>query len=169
MDALRETQRSLGPAALAIARASDEVTRLRDWFLIGPLATARDDLATRLPRIRDRATSADHGLSALMAFAGDSGPRRYLFLSQNPDEVRPTGGFIGTYGVLTAEGGVMKLERYDDIHRWAQPRPQADVPVAQVGSPYRYHDPPLRRTIANVNTGPDWPQAAQLAAMEGIS
>lgn len=164
MDALRETQRSLGPAAVAIAQASDEVTRLKNWFLIGPLATARDDLTTRLPRIRDRATSADHGLSALMAFAGDSGPRRYLFLSQNPDEVRPTGGFIGTYGVLTAQGGVMKLERYDDIHAWALPRPQADVPVAQVGSPYRYHDPPLRRTIANANTGPDWPQAAQLAA-----
>jgi len=164
MDALRATQRSLGPAVVAVAEASDEVARLEDWFLIGPLADARDDLVARLPRIRDRAQSADQGVSALMAFAGDSGPRRYLFLSQNPDEVRPTGGFIGTYGLLTSEGGVMKLERYDDIHRWAQPRPQADVPVDKVGPPYRYHDPPLRRTIANVNTGPDWPQAAELAA-----
>ncbi len=164
MDALRDTQKSLRPAADAISQASSDVARLKNWFLIGPLADARDDLTARLPRIEARATSADHGLSALMAFAGDSGPKRYLFLSQNPDEVRPTGGFIGTYGVLTAQGGVMKLERYDDIHRWAQPRPQADVPPDQVGPPYQYHDPPLRRTIANVNTGPHWPHAAQLAA-----
>ena len=164
MTALRETQRSLGPAAAAVSQASEEVARLKDWFLIGPLGDARDDLVTRLPRIHARAMSADHGLSALIAFAGESAPKRYLFLSQNPDEVRPTGGFIGTYGVFTANGGVMKLERYDDIHRWALPRPQADVPVEQVGSPYQYHDPPLRRTIANVNTGPHWPHAAELAA-----
>jgi len=164
MAALRDTQRSLGPAAAAVSQASEEVGRLKDWFLVGPLGTARDDLVARLPRIHARAQSADHGLSALIAFAGESGPKRYLFLSQNPDEVRPTGGFIGTYGLFTADGGVIKLDRYDDIHRWALPRPQADVPVEQVGSPYQYHDPPLRRTIANVNTGPDWPQAAQLAA-----
>jgi hypothetical protein len=164
MDALRSTQQSLGPASAAVTQASVEVARLKDWFLIGPLAKARDDLTTRLPRIQARATSADHGLSALMAFAGDAGPKRYLFLSQNPDEVRPTGGFIGTYGVLTAERGKLSLERYDAIEDWYLDRPQADVPVEQVGTPYKYHDPPLRRTIANVNNGPHWPDAAQLAA-----
>jgi hypothetical protein len=164
MAALRDTQRSLGPASAAITKASDDVAKLKGWFLIGPLGAARDDLVTRLPRIKARATSADHGLSALIAFAGGSQPRRYLFLSQNPDEVRPTGGFIGTYGLFSADGGVIKLDRYDDIHRWAVPRPQADVPIDQVGPPYQYHNPPLRRTIANVNTGPHWPQAAELAA-----
>jgi len=164
MDALRSTQRSLAPATAAISTASAQVEGLRNWFLIGPLGDARDDLMTRLPRIQARATSADHGISALIAFAGDSGPKRYLFLSQNPDEVRPTGGFIGTYGVLTAEGGQMKLERYDAIENWIASRPQADVPPAQVGPPYQYHNPPLRRTMANVNTGPGWPQAAELAA-----
>ncbi|MGI8807526.1 MAG: DUF4012 domain-containing protein [Acidimicrobiales bacterium] len=163
MDALRSTHRLLGPASATISQAADQVSRLEDWFLIGPLARARDDLTTRLPRIQARATSADHGLAALMAFAGDTGPRRYLFLSQNPDEVRPTGGFIGTYGVLTAEAGQMKLERYDAIENWVASRPQADVPPERVGPPYQYHDPPLRRTMANVNTGPNWPQAAELA------
>lgn len=164
LDALRGTQRSLGPAVAAVARASDQVARLEGRFLIGPLARARDDLARRLPRIRARATAADHGLSALLAFAGDSGPKRYLFLSQNPDEVRPTGGFIGTYGVLTAAAGKLGLERYDAIENWVGTRPQADVPPAQVGPPFQYHDPPLRRTLADVNNLPDWPQAAQLAA-----
>jgi hypothetical protein len=164
MDSLRSTQVLLGPAIAAVSKASDDVSRLKGEFLIGPLAHARDDLATRLPRIKARATSAGDGLTALMAFAGESGPRRYLFLSQNPDEVRPTGGFIGTYGVLTADAGKLKLERYDDIYNWTMPHPQAVVPPSQVGAPFEYHDPPLVRTLANVNSGPDWPQAAQLAA-----
>ena len=164
MDDLRTTQQSMGPAVAAITRASDDVATLKGKFLIGPLARARDDLVRRLPRIQARATSADHGLAALIAFAGDSGPKRYLFLSQNPDEVRPTGGFIGTYGVLTADKGQLKLERYDAIENWTNAHPQADVPPQDVGSPFRYSDPPLRRSMANVNAVPDWPSVAQLAA-----
>jgi hypothetical protein len=164
MDALRTTQQSLVPAVAAITHASDQVARMEDRFLIGPLGKARDDLADRLPRIRARAVSAEQGLTALMAFAGDNGPKRYLFLSQNPDEVRPTGGFIGTYGVLAAEGGQMRLERYQAIEQWTRSRPQADVPTEQAGSPFRFHNPPLRRTLGNVNAIPDWPQVAELAA-----
>lgn len=164
MKALRRTQESLGPAVAALSQASDDVTSLRGRYLIGPLARARDDLATRLPRIHDRARSADQGLTALMTFAGLSGPKRYLFLSQNPDEVRPTGGFIGTYGVLTGDDGHMKLERYDGIDEWVHGRPAASVPADKVGSPFRYHDPPLRQGLANVNSQPDWPTAAKLAA-----
>jgi len=164
LDALRSAQRSMAPVVATIAEASDEVGRLDGRVLIGPLARARDDLASRLPRIEARASSAEHGLTALMAFAGEGGPKRYLFLSQNPDEVRPTGGFIGTYGVLTAEAGRLALERYDGIERWTGNRPHAAVPPEQVGPPFQYHNPPLPRTLGNVNSGPDWPQTAQLAA-----
>ena len=164
MDALRTTQASLAPAVDAVLQASDDVARLDGMFLVGPLARARDDLAVRLPRIKARAESAADGLTALMAFAGDSGPKRYLFLSQNPDEVRPTGGFIGTYGVLTADRGQLKLERYDAMENWTLAHPNAVVPPDRAGPPFRYQNPPLRRTISNVNSGPDWPTAAQLAA-----
>jgi len=164
LDALRSTERSMAPVVAAIGEASDRVTGLEGDLLISPLATARGHLAASLPRIEARARSAQHGLSALMAFAGEGGPKRYLFLSQNPDEVRPTGGFIGTYGVLTAEAGRLALERYDGIESWTGNRPAAEVPPEQVGPPFRYHNPPLRRTLGNVNNSPDWPQVAQLAA-----
>ncbi|MGI8984326.1 MAG: DUF4012 domain-containing protein [Acidimicrobiales bacterium] len=164
MDALRSTQATLAPALVALSEASDDVLRLKGAFLVGPVARARDDLVTRLPRIRARAVSAGDGLAALMAFAGESGPKRYLFLSQNPDEIRPTGGFIGTYGVLTAEDGKLALERYDAIEEWNKDHPAATAPAEEAGSPFRLHNPPLPRRLSNVNSTPDWPQAAQLAA-----
>jgi hypothetical protein len=164
LDALRATQESLAPAVVAIAEAADRVAEVKGSFLLPPLSRAREDLAVRLPRIRARASSAEQGIAALIAFAGGSGPKRYLFLSQNPDEVRPTGGFIGTYGVLTAEGGHIALERYDGIGSWTRSRPDVQVPVEEIGSLFRFRSPPLPRTLANVNSTPDWPEAARRAA-----
>ena len=164
LDALRSTHASLAPAVAAIQQAADRVADVKGSWLLPPLSRARDDLSRRLPRIRTRAESAEEGTAALIAFAGGSGPKRYLFLSQNPDEVRPTGGFIGTYGVLTADAGRINLERYDGIETWLVSRPAVHVPAAEAGSPFRLRNPPLPRSLANVNSGPDWPEAARLAA-----
>jgi hypothetical protein len=164
LDALRSTHASLTPAVAAIEQAASRVADVEESWLLPPLSRARNDLSRRLPRIRSRAHSADEGMAALIAFAGGSGPKRYLFLSQNPDEVRPTGGFIGTYGVLTADAGEIDLERYDSIESWTLARPKVTVPAEQAGSPFRFPNPPLPRTLANVNSGPDWPEAARLAA-----
>lgn len=37
-------------------------------------------------------------------FLGANGPRKYLFLFQNNQEMRATGGFIGSYGILDISG-----------------------------------------------------------------
>lgn len=164
VDALRSTHSSLVPAVSAIDLASTRVSDVKGSFLLGPLSKARRDLSGRLPKIRAQAVSAEQGISALIDFAGGSGPKRYLFLSQNPDEVRPTGGFIGTYGLLSADNGRIELDRYDAIESWTFPRPEAAIPPTEAGSPFRFLSPPTPQRLANVNSGPDWPTAARLAA-----
>lgn len=163
LDTLRKMHVSMQAGVAALDRASARVRDLDGSRLLGPLNGARTDLLTRLPRIRERATSAEQGLGALVTFAGGSGPRRYLVFSQNPDEVRPTGGFIGTYGVLGTSSGKLKLERYDGIEGWTRAHPQAVVPPEEAGSPFRFYDPPLAQTIANVNDSPNWSEASRLA------
>ncbi len=163
LDALRRTDDSLTPAVAVLQATSAKVASLRGAVLVGPLARARDDLAVRLPKLEVRAESAKEGLTALLAFGGGSGPKRYLFLSQNPDELRPTGGFIGSYGVLTAEAGKMEMQRYDGIEGWALDHPGAVVPTDKIGSPLRLFNPPLPQSLANVNNRPDWPETARLA------
>ena len=164
LDALRATDQSLLAGINTLASVSARVATLKGAFLVGSLASARTTLTVRLPRIERRARASAQGLAAFIAFAGGSGPKRYLFLSQNPEEVRPTGGFIGTYGVLTAAGGRLTLQRYDAMEHWTDAHPEADVPPTQVGPPFKYHHPPLRQNIGNVNTTPNWPQAAMTAA-----
>lgn len=47
---------------------------------------------------------------------GKNSEKRYLLLFQNNTELRPTGGFIGTYGILTVENLKIKNLFIDDIY-----------------------------------------------------
>jgi hypothetical protein len=49
-------------------------------------------------------------LSVLQDVAGMNGPRKYLLLIQNNHELRATGGFIGTYGLLELGGSKFDLK-----------------------------------------------------------
>ncbi|MFN8035798.1 MAG: DUF4012 domain-containing protein [Acidimicrobiia bacterium] len=161
---LRTIRAALTSGIAALDVAAGKVGALDGYRLVGPLDAARRDLARRLPRVGARAFSARDGVDALIDLLGGSGPRRFLVFSQNPDEVRPTGGFIGTYGVLATAGGHLDLERYDSIESWYKSHPQAQVPAEQAAAPLRLGTPPSAQTIANVNATADFPAAARLAA-----
>lgn len=164
LDDMRTIDASLGTGAESIRVASTEVNHLKGKWLIGPIGTVRDELLTRLPRYEKQATATSEGLKALIGFAGGSGPRRYLLLSQNPDEIRPTGGFIGTYGTLSADESGLSLGHFVSITTFLGDHPNATVPGANAGSPFRLGTPPFPQSLANVNNVPDFSQSGKLAA-----
>jgi hypothetical protein len=62
--------------------------------------------------------------------ASGEGPKTYLLLAQNEDELRPTGGFITTVGVLVLHNGEvisLEFEAVDsDVQEdWSRPYPAA--------------------------------------------
>jgi hypothetical protein len=54
-------------------------------------------------------------LDLLNELLGGNGPRLYLFLFQNNHELRPTGGFIGSYGILEMQSGMVRRFFVDGI------------------------------------------------------
>ncbi|MCC6934632.1 MAG: DUF4012 domain-containing protein [Candidatus Yanofskybacteria bacterium] len=73
-------------------------------------------LKERLPALR---ALVDRGVAAtvfLSDFTGTAQPQRYLVLFSNSSELRPTGGFPGSYGILTFENGKVKSFRADDVY-----------------------------------------------------
>jgi hypothetical protein len=54
--------------------------------------------------------------SHLFEILGYNGQQRYLLLFQNNTELRPTGGFIGTYGILEISDGKISNLFIDDIY-----------------------------------------------------
>ena len=163
LDTLRQAHGAVDEGADAMEEATDKVASVDGYRLFGPLDEVHEDLARRLPPARDRARAAEEGLAAFIAFAGGSGPRRYLVFTQNPDEPRPTGGYMGTYGVLSAAAGRFELERYAPIESWRDTHPQAVVALDQAPNAFHIPTVPVAQTIANANATADWPSAARLA------
>jgi hypothetical protein len=73
-------------------------------------------LRERLPAVSTLVKRAGGFIEFLSSFTGSSRPKRYLVLFSNSSELRPTGGFPGSYGLLTFENGRVKDFRADDIY-----------------------------------------------------
>lgn len=105
--------------------------------------------------VRDFTTVDQLGSSFLDIF-GTKGSRRYLLVFQNPHEIRPTGGFMGSFAVMDIKDGeITKL----------------DVPAGGTydlqGSLKKFVEPPTPLLLANkrwefqdANWFPDFPTTA---------
>lgn len=63
-------------------------------------------------------------MSGLPQVLGVGGEKKYIVWFQNSNEIRPTGGFIGSYAVITIDSGKIKNIIIDDIYN---PDGQIDV------------------------------------------
>ncbi len=91
--------------------------------------------------------------------ATSEGPKTYLLLVQNEDELRPTGGFITAAGTLLLENGEvggMNFENSGDLDNWEKPYPVAPWQLRQ------YMNSPVL-VFRDANWSPDFPTSALYA------
>jgi hypothetical protein len=87
--------------------------------------------------------------------AGRDGPKTYLLLVQNEDELRPTGGFITAVGKLVLDQGHVVDLSFEDsgsLDNWSMPYPMAPWQLSQ------YMDSPVL-ILRDANWFPDFPTA----------
>lgn len=96
----------------------------------------------------------------LPALLGQDGPRRYLILAQNEDEMRATGGFITGAGVITVQSGQITDLTFRDANQVDNWRDK----------PYDFPPQPLYDFMGlelflfrDANYWPDFPTSAQKA------
>jgi hypothetical protein len=107
--ALRPTiERSLVSLAAARRAASDASMR---FLRVG---SARADLVAAIDRVTEQAGTALDLLALGEHFVGRGTATRLLVLGQDTFELRPSGGFIGSYGVLEIRDGTLRLVTYQD-------------------------------------------------------
>ncbi len=127
------------------------------------------DLSALSPRTARRAALLDRalpllrvGLSAALVapdLLGADGPRTYLILAQNEDELRPTGGFLTGVGEVRIQSGQLVSVTFRDSYA-----------VDDFSRPYPEPPEPLRRYMGidlwvfrDSNWSPDFPTAARQA------
>ncbi|MBI2463092.1 MAG: DUF4012 domain-containing protein [Candidatus Spechtbacteria bacterium] len=87
--------------------ASDLPAEYRDQFLL-----AKERIAT----MRGLFTALSSYSDGVLTFLGDNNPKTYLVIFQNSAEIRATGGFVGTYGVMKLSKGEMTSLFVDGIY-----------------------------------------------------
>ena len=121
--ALADAARSLDHAGQTLATAPHGS--------IGAISGIRDELSARLGELQpviDGAATISRQLPAILGFDGE---RRYLVLTQDPAEMRATGGFVGSFGIVALDHGRIVERTFTDTsidfpfdYPWVAP-PQA--------------------------------------------
>ncbi|HJN84901.1 MAG TPA: DUF4012 domain-containing protein [Patescibacteria group bacterium] len=131
-----------------------------DDLFIG-LRFARDELLEQIRLVDNSLQLMVPLLSILPEVAGFEGTQNYLLFLQNTGELRPTGGFWGTYGVLTLKDGEIMDIQTDDIYA---------VDAPSVGHIRREPPAPIKRYLGldnwylrDANWSPDVPTAIRQA------
>ncbi len=166
---LAKVRRIGGPARQAaegIVNADAILATVDPAGLIGPLRQPMDRLKTTLDDAQPKVSLAGDAFARLPDLLGGNGTRHYLLALQNPAESRPTGGIIGSYGLLTADNGKLVLTETGVNNDLDQLRPP-DLSVLDPTTRALYG--PDQALSPNFNLSPDFRQAATLFARQWVA
>lgn len=150
-DDVDEIDRRIDMARAALDRISPDAA--------GEIRRAADLMRAPLEKygpLLDRYRRADDILPDVLGWDGE---RRYLVLAQNPAELRPTGGYTGTVGVVTFRRGDLVEQDFVDVYELDL---KPGIPFVE--PPEALQDQLLGTAswqLADANWSPDFPTAAQ--------
>lgn len=89
-----------------------------DWsYLPAGIRERLGELKKQTREVKELTDMGESFLKILPELIGTDGKRKeYIILFQNENELRPTGGFIGSYGILSFEGGKMLNLDIKDVY-----------------------------------------------------
>ncbi|MBU1255346.1 DUF4012 domain-containing protein [Patescibacteria group bacterium] len=154
-DSISLSQDNLAKALIEIQTASRELKQVKVESLPNEIQIGVVSLKEKLPLVEEMLSQVLDYSDAFLKILGHDNPRQYLLIFQNNSEIRATGGFIGTYGLLTLDKGEIKELFVDGIfnadgqlHEKIIP-PQ---PIQKISTAWSMHD---------ANWFPDFPTSAE--------
>lgn len=123
-----------------------------------------DDLRAQVEEVRGLLETAQTSLrdiqaiqNLMLSVLGDAQARRYLLVFQNPSELRPTGGFMGSFADVIVDRGEMRSVTVPgggpyDLRSQLKARVAPPEPMRLIASRWEFQD---------ANWFPDFPAAAQ--------
>lgn len=124
-----------------------------------PVKNKIQELENRLGEANDLLGKAIPMSELLPFILGYPNKSSFLVMLQNSDELRPTGGFLGTYGILETEiGDILRFDTHDIYHM--------DMPIKDKLSivppePLKKYLGVEKWFMRDANWSPDWPEASK--------
>ena len=133
---------------------------------------AVDKVYGQLARADREAAHAAAAAKLAPAIFGAEGDRTYLLVVQNNAESRATGGFIGSYALITAHDGKLDVGELQRTKTWNEAiarRTRASHTEAPTTTRGATRSTSPQTTLQNVNLSPDFPSVAQGAREPGAA
>ncbi len=126
--------------------------------LISPILKVMKPLADGLPAMKTALDTSIPLIEVGLPFMGSPNKMRTLIVLQNSDEIRPTGGFIGSLGNIEMDGGDVKDIIFNDVYSIDTPSKKivTDIPPA----PITEHLGVSQWFLRDTNWSPDFPMSA---------
>jgi hypothetical protein len=154
---------SLGPAVQRAQRSAHaglaQIARTSSSLLVSSVADARRQALDQVGSLDRTLTTATILLRGLPAFLGQDGPKQYFFATQNPAELRGTGGFIGAYAILTIDGGRFQFSNFGAVGDLPS-FPDGTVQAPNADFARNYGQFGGADFVPNINLTPDFPSVA---------
>lgn len=163
---LSESRVELQSVRSQIELAMLSIEQIPPTGLLRQIRDVVEPLQQQLPVLETIIHQAIPAAETLPTILGYPNEKTYLFLLQNNRELRPTGGFIGTYGVVKLNNGEIAQFTTDNVYnldnpasgRVTEPSP---LPIAQ-------HTSTQNWLFRNINWSPDFPTTAIKAEQKYI-
>lgn len=159
-DLISSIKIKLDQLALKLALIETEVKTNQSVFILARYIRADgliEQLNKNLPQIRMQIYQAKKGIDLLPILTGTDQPKTYLVLLQNSAELRPTGGFIGSYAILAFnEGKLAGLEVKNVYEADGQLKGHVEPPPA-----LKKHLDIANWYLRDANWSPDFPTSAK--------
>ncbi|MFH0856696.1 MAG: DUF4012 domain-containing protein [bacterium] len=150
-----------GDASLALEKiendlsmTADKINNLKYAGFLKPYGAQINDLKIKIEESRIILTKASPMLKVFPSLFGYPEKINYLVMLQNSDELRPTGGFLGTFSLLTMENGEIAECATHDIYH-------LDMPVQNIlniapPEPLKKYLGVNKWYMRDANWSPDW-------------
>lgn len=158
---LYEAENILLTADDKIDEALEEMEKVPKSGLLKPLHSAIEPISEKLPLVKNVVHQVASISKTIPLLAGYPEAKTYLFILENNTELRPTGGFIGTFGVLQVDSGEIISFITDNIYN-------IDVPAenfldVEPPDPLKKYLKSERWFLRDSNWSPDFPTSAEKA------
>ena len=140
--------------------ALEEVAALDPDPLLGRIVRARELFLELVEPNLEQAIVAAELLEVMPAFLGEDRPRTYLVGAAALSELRGSGGLLGSWSLMTADGGRTSFEEFIDIDDLPEVSRQVRPPTAEFAE--RYAGLQSLYNWRNVNLSPDFPAVAEV-------
>lgn len=161
---LKNIYESIPTFQLALSQIELAEIELNQMPKIGTLKKindAKQKVSDNMPMLKEYMTMVVKLSKIIPSIAGYPNEQTYLFLLQNNSELRPGGGFIGTYGIIKTKDGELTQLKTDNTYNLDQ---KSNINVEPPWQLKEYVDPNMKSWyLRDSNWSPDFPTNAQKA------